>query len=107
MPAQPHLIEAFDGSRQEGIVTTRGAEGPQDEEFQIRSGDPASTPALSLCGGVALYLLAHVALRLRIGGGLGRGRPVATILLLALLPIATKVSALTALGLVGGRVPGL
>src|SRR6266550_159256 len=39
-----------------------------------------SVPALSLCGGVALYLLAHVALRLRIGGGLGRGRPIATIL---------------------------
>src|SRR5206468_11785471 len=29
-------------------------------------------PALGLCGGIALYLLAHVALRLRIGGGLGR-----------------------------------
>ncbi len=28
-------------------------------------------PALGLWGGVALYLLAHVALRLRIGGGLG------------------------------------
>jgi hypothetical protein len=53
-----------------------------------------------LCGGVALYLLAHVALRLRIGGGLGHGRPVATILLLALLPVATEVSSLVALGLV-------
>jgi low temperature requirement protein LtrA len=57
-------------------------------------------PALGLCGGVALYLLAHVALRLRIGGGLGHGRPVATILLLALLPVAGEVPALTALGLV-------
>jgi low temperature requirement protein LtrA len=56
--------------------------------------------ALGLCGGVALYLLAHVALRLRIGGGLGRGRPVATVLLLGLLPIATHVPALAALGLV-------
>src|SRR6266545_3071983 len=26
-------------------------------------------PAVGLCGGVALYMLAHVALRLRIGGG--------------------------------------
>src|SRR5213593_2564515 len=59
-----------------------------------------TVPALGLCGGVALYLLAHVALRLRIGAGLGRGRPVATILLLGLLPIARKVPALTALGLV-------
>jgi low temperature requirement protein LtrA len=57
-------------------------------------------PALGLCGGVALYLLAHVALRLRIGGGLGRGRPVATILLLGVLPLAREVPALGALGLV-------
>jgi low temperature requirement protein LtrA len=57
-------------------------------------------PALGLCGGVALYLLAHVALRLRIGGGLGRGRPVATILLLGLLPLAREVPSLAALGMV-------
>jgi low temperature requirement protein LtrA len=57
-------------------------------------------PALGLCGGVALYLLAHVALRLRIGGGLGWGRPVATVLFLGLLPVATLMPALTALGLV-------
>jgi low temperature requirement protein LtrA len=57
-------------------------------------------PALGLCGGVSLYLLAHVALRLRIGGGLGHGRPVATILLLGLFPLARQVPALTALGLV-------
>ena len=59
-----------------------------------------SVSALGLCGGVALYLLAHVALRLRTGGGLGRGRPVATVLLLGLVPVATQVPALTALGLV-------
>lgn len=57
-------------------------------------------PALGLCGGIALYLAAHVALRLRIGGGLGRGRPVATILLLGLLPLAREAPALAALGLV-------
>jgi low temperature requirement protein LtrA len=57
-------------------------------------------PALGLFGGIALYLLAHVALRLRIGGGLGRGRPVASVLLLGLLPVAKVVPALTALGLV-------
>jgi low temperature requirement protein LtrA len=57
-------------------------------------------PALGLCGGVAQYLLAHVGLRLRIGGGLGRGRPVATVLLLGLIPVATYVPALAALGLV-------
>jgi low temperature requirement protein LtrA len=57
-------------------------------------------PAIGLCGGLALYLLAHVAMRLRIGGGLGHGRPVATILLLGLLPVAMLVPALAALGLV-------
>ena len=56
--------------------------------------------AIGLCGGVALYLLAHVALRLRIGGGWGRGRPIATILLLGLIPIAGEVPALLTLGLV-------
>ncbi len=50
-------------------------------------------PALGLVGGIALYLLAHIALRLRIGGGLGRGRPIATGVLLVLLPIATHVPA--------------
>jgi low temperature requirement protein LtrA len=59
-------------------------------------------PAVGLCVGIALYLLAHVALRLRIGGGLGHGRPVASVLLLGLLPVATNVPALTALGLVAG-----
>jgi low temperature requirement protein LtrA len=63
-------------------------------------GSLPTIPALGLCGGVALYLLAHVALRLRIGGGLGHGRPIATIVLLGLVPIAQEVSALTALGLV-------
>ena len=57
-------------------------------------------PAIGLCAGLALYLLAHVAERLRIGGGLGHGRPIATVLLLALLPLATVVPALVSLGLV-------
>jgi low temperature requirement protein LtrA len=57
-------------------------------------------PAIGLCGGLALYFLAHVALRLRIGGGLGHGRPVATVLLIGLIPLAMAVPALTALGLV-------
>src|SRR5439155_21466329 len=64
-------------------------------------GRPLETiPALGLVGGIALYLLAHVALRLRIGGGLGRGRPLATVLSLALLPVATHVAGLVALALV-------
>lgn len=57
-------------------------------------------PALGLCGGVALYLLAHVVLRLRIGGGLGHGRPIATMVLLGVFPLAREVPALASLGLV-------
>jgi low temperature requirement protein LtrA len=57
-------------------------------------------PALGLCGGIAVYMVAHVALRLRIGGGFGHGRPVATVLLFGLVPVARVVPALTALSLV-------
>src|SRR5207253_10995229 len=51
-------------------------------------------------GGIALYLFAHVALRLRMNGGLGLGRPLAMVFLLALLPVAREVPALASLGLV-------
>ena len=65
------------------------------------SEEPLPTiPAIGLCGGVALYLMAHIGLRLRIGGGFGRGRPAATILLLGLIPVAMNAPALTALALV-------
>jgi low temperature requirement protein LtrA len=57
-------------------------------------------PAFALVGGIAMYLLAHVAMRLRLGGGLGRGRPVASILLLALFPAVWEIPGLAALGLV-------
>jgi low temperature requirement protein LtrA len=63
--------------------------------------DPLATiPAIGLNGGVALYLLAHIGLRLRIRGGFGHGRPAATILLLGLIPVAMKAPALTSLALV-------
>jgi len=64
------------------------------------TGSLPTVAALGLIGGIALYLLAHVALRLRIGGGLGRGRPIASVLLLGLLPLAGEVPALAALGMV-------
>src|SRR5439155_5232507 len=57
-------------------------------------------PAFGLVGGIALYFLAHVALRLRINGGLGRGRPAATVVSLALFPVAMAVPALVAVALV-------
>ena len=56
-------------------------------------------PAIGLCGGLALYMAAHVAVRLRMGGGWGNGRPIATVVLLALIPVATIVPALAALAL--------
>ncbi len=56
--------------------------------------------AVGLCGGLALYLAAHVAERLRIGGGWGHGRPTATVVLVALIPVATVVPSLAALALV-------
>ena len=59
----------------------------------------ATIPAIGLYGGLAVYFLAHVAMRLRIGGGLGRGRPIATIVLIGLIPVAEVVPALVALGL--------
>jgi low temperature requirement protein LtrA len=73
-----------------GLKTTLAAVG----------GSLGSIPALGLVGGIAMYLLAHIAARLRIGGGLARGRSVATVALLGLFPVASRVPALTALGLV-------
>jgi low temperature requirement protein LtrA len=56
--------------------------------------------AIGLCGGIALYLLAHVGLRFRTDRTVGHGRPVAALLLLALIPAATTIPALAALGMV-------
>jgi low temperature requirement protein LtrA len=64
-------------------------------------GDELDTiPARGLCGGPALYLLAYVALRLRVSGTLGRGRLIAAVACALLLPIALVVPALVALALV-------
>jgi low temperature requirement protein LtrA len=57
-------------------------------------------PALALCCGSALYLLSFVALRLRVSGGLGRGRVIAAIALALITPIALSISALVTLVLV-------
>jgi low temperature requirement protein LtrA len=57
-------------------------------------------PALSLAGGSALYLLAYVALRLRVARTFGRGRLLAAIACGLLFPVALVVPALAALALV-------
>jgi len=53
--------------------------------------------AFALLGGVALYLLAHVALRLRNAHTLNRQRLVLAVLLLALIPVATTIPSLAVL----------
>jgi low temperature requirement protein LtrA len=61
-------------------------------------GDPLETvPATALVGGVALYLLAHVAFRWRNMRTLNRQRLVLAVGLMALLPVARDVDALVAL----------
>ena len=69
----------------------------------------APVPAAALCGGLALYLLAHVLLRLRISGAItqvrflrrvGRGRPLALLALLLFWPFAGDIPALAALAVV-------
>ncbi|MGH3071670.1 MAG: low temperature requirement protein A [Gaiellaceae bacterium] len=74
--------------------------------------DPLATvPAWALCGGLSLYFFTHVALRIRLvhavrratdsrPGWIGPGRLVTSIGMLALVPAALEVSALTALALV-------
>ena len=52
--------------------------------------------AFALCGGVATYLLAHVALRLRNAGSVNPQRLLLALLLFALIPVAQEVSALAA-----------
>jgi low temperature requirement protein LtrA len=59
-----------------------------------------TVPAVALCGGVALYLLAHIGFRLRIFHSLNRQRLAVALLALALIPIATSVDAVVAVSLI-------
>jgi low temperature requirement protein LtrA len=63
-------------------------------------GKPLDTvPAVALLGGIALYYAGHVGFRLRNVGTLNYARLVALVVSLALIPVATEVDALVALGL--------
>ena len=57
-------------------------------------------PALALCGGCALYLLAYVAQRWRMSHSLSRGRTTASLAFVALWPVALAVPALVTVALV-------
>jgi low temperature requirement protein LtrA len=68
------------------------------EETLAHVGDPLeAVAAFALLGGVAIYLLAHVALRLRNARTINRQRLVLGIGLFALIPVGTVVPALAAL----------
>jgi low temperature requirement protein LtrA len=56
-----------------------------------------TVPAFALLGGVALYLLAHVGLRLRTARSLNLHRLVIAVLLVAAVPVATRFESLTVL----------
>jgi low temperature requirement protein LtrA len=56
-----------------------------------------TVPAFALLGGVALYLLGHVAMRLRNARSISYSRLGMALLMLALWPLALEVSALTTL----------
>jgi len=63
--------------------------------------DPLETvPAFGLLGGVAVYLLGHVAVRLRHVRTINRQRLLLALLLLALLPAARELPSLAILGIV-------
>jgi low temperature requirement protein LtrA len=65
------------------------------KKTELDVSEPLKTiPAIALCGGVALYLVGHIAFRLRNVGTLNRHRTVATLVVLALIPLALEVDAL-------------
>jgi len=71
-------------------------------------GDPLeAVPAVALCGGAALYLLAHILFRLRNVRSLNRQRLLVTVLLVAFIPIAVELPALATLATVAGLLTGL
>jgi low temperature requirement protein LtrA len=64
-------------------------------------GAPLETiPAVALCGGVALYLLGHIAFRLRNVHTLNRQRLATAVACLALIPLAMSAAALVSVALI-------
>ena len=65
--------------------------------------EPLKTvPAVALFGGMALYYAAHVAFRLRAEHRISPERLAAALACLALIPLATEVDSLVAVGLAAG-----
>ena len=59
-----------------------------------------TVPAVALCGGAALYLLAEVAILYRTSRRIFRRRTIGMVVLLALIPVALAIPALAALACV-------
>ena len=71
-------------------------------------GDPLEVvPAVALCGGLAMYLVAHVLFRLRNVHSLNRQRLVVAVLLVAFVPLAVELPALVTLAVVAALSVGL
>jgi low temperature requirement protein LtrA len=71
-------------------------------------GDPLKlVPAAALLGGAAMYLLAHVAFRLRNMRTLSRRRLICAVVLLALVPAGTALPALATLAILAGLLAAL
>jgi low temperature requirement protein LtrA len=64
-------------------------------------------PAAALLGGTALYLVAHVAFRLRNVHTLNRHRLATAVLLLVLVPLAVELPALATLAILAGILSAL
>jgi low temperature requirement protein LtrA len=75
--------------------------------FVNTAGDLHAVPATTLCGGVALYLLALSAFKRRNIGSFNYPRLVAAAVLAGLAPVATTLPALLSLGLVAMVAVGL
>jgi low temperature requirement protein LtrA len=72
------------------------------------AGEPLKlVPAVALCGGAALYLVAHVAFRWRNVRSVNRQRLLAAAALAALVPLAREVDALGAVAAVAGVLVAL
>ncbi len=74
----------------------------------LDTGEPLKlVPAVALCAGPAVYLLGHIAFRLRNVQTLNKQRLVVAIVLLALIPLAHAIDALAALAIVAAILVGL
>jgi low temperature requirement protein LtrA len=78
------------------------------EQVVAHTDEPLKTEAATaLFGGVALYLLAHVAFKLRLAAGFGPHRLVAALLCVVCVPLGTEWNALAALAAVTAITVGL